>query len=162
MRARPIRVLSVEDNEFVADALARKLAGDPDFHWMGWVRSIEELDGKGRGAEGPPDVVCMDLDMPGQDAYQMIRFLQHAYPDCRVLMLTGHVDVDNIDKAIDAGAWGYLSKAEESRTIVDSIRRVADGHFVLGQLCQTEYKVQTADRTPVKSGKKRWGWFRLM
>jgi hypothetical protein len=56
-----------------------------------------------------------------------------------VLVLTGHARAEYITTAIDAGAWGYLSKAEDSRVIVDSIRRVAAGAFVLGKYTQLHY-----------------------
>ena len=138
MASAPIRVLCVEDNQLVAEAIGRKLSGDSDFIWLGWVDSEESLLAKVE--ESPPDVVCMDLDIPGQDAFGMIRSLKERSPQSRVLILSGHVHADYIDQAVDAGAWGYLSKAEESRVIVDAFRRVAAGSFVLGRLSQNEWK----------------------
>lgn len=125
-----IKVLCVEDNQLVAEALQRKLEGDPAFTWLGWADSQSAL--LERIAGQTPDVVCMDLDLPGEDTFAMIQMLKERCPAARVLILTGHVRVDHIDRAIDAGVWGYLSKAEESKVIIDSIRQVADGNFVLG------------------------------
>lgn len=136
MNRTPIAVLSVEDNELVADAIGRKLCSDPDFEWLGWVSSVDGL--RASVARQQPDVVCMDLDIPGQDALQMIRLLKAISPNSRVLILSGHLRRELIHHAVDAGAWGYLSKAEESRLIVDSIRRVAAGEFVLGKLAAAE------------------------
>lgn len=146
MACAPIRVLCVEDNELVAEAIGRKLSGDTDFVWMGWVNNADSLLAKVEAS--PPDVVCMDLDMPGQDAFAMIRVLKDRSPQSRVLILSGHVHADYIDQAIDAGAWGYLSKAEESRVIVDAFRRVASGSFVLGRLSQNEWKPVPASGVP--------------
>ena len=131
-----IRVMSVEDNELVAEAIGRKLSKDPRFEWLGWVNNQPALLSK--AVERSPNVVCMDLDIPGQDALVMIRSLKEACPSCRVLVLTGHVREEFVNRAVDAGAWGYLSKAEESRVIVESIRRVAAGEFVLGRLTVAE------------------------
>jgi two-component system, NarL family, invasion response regulator UvrY len=136
MTSSPIRVLCVEDNELVADAIGRKLSKDLRFQWLGWVSTKSELLDKAR--ESTPDVVCMDLDIPGQDTIEMIRDLKAVAPSSRVLVLTGHVREDYVNKTVDAGAWGYLSKAEESRVIIESIRRIAAGEFVLGRLTLAE------------------------
>ncbi len=136
MGTSPIRVMCVEDNELVADAIGRKLSKDARFEWLGWVNTQPAL--LSAAIERKPDVVCMDLDIPGQDALQMIRALKAASPNSRVLVLTGHVREDYVNHTVDAGAWGYLSKAEESRVIVESIRRIAAGEFVLGRLTLAE------------------------
>ncbi len=132
----PIKVLCMEDNELVADAIGRKLERDDRFQWLGWVSSGPAL--ATALVERKPDVVCMDLDVPGEDTVDLIRGLCQSHPRTRVLVLTGHLREDFINKTIDAGAWGYLSKAEESRVIVDSIHRVAKGEFVLGKLTVAE------------------------
>ena len=136
MSSRAIRVMCVEDNELVAEAIGRKLSKDARFEWLGWVNNQASLLGEAR--QTCPDVVCMDLDIPGQDAISMIRALKDACPESRVLILTGHVREEYVNRTVDAGAWGYLSKAEESRVIVESIRRIAAGEFVLGKLTLAE------------------------
>lgn len=168
MSGTPIKVLSVEDNPLVGEAIGRKLSGDPGFEWLGWVCTSDALFEK--VAANPPDVVCMDLEMPGQDAFEMIRALQSRSPKSRVLVLTGHVNSNYIDQAINAGAWGYLSKAEESRVIVAAFRQIAEGGFVLGKL--TEGGVRTnrpAAPTPVLSESKEskgfgsvWRFLRIL
>ncbi|MGH7241850.1 MAG: response regulator [Phycisphaerales bacterium] len=139
----PIRILCVEDNQLVADALCRKLTGNPDFEWLGWVDSAQALYEKTTSLT--PDVVCMDLNVPGQDVLDMIRQLKSIAPQVRAIILSGHMSAEAVDEAIDAGAWGYLSKAEDSRVIVDSLRRVAAGEFVLGPLTEGG---RNAHRTP--------------
>lgn len=135
---RPIRVLCVEDNQLVAEAVERKLAGDPDFECLGWVNTAEKM--MRQLSDRPAHVVCMDLDIPGEDTFEMIRLVRDKFPESRVLVLTGRMGSEHVNKSVDAGAWGFLSKAEESRVIVDSIRRVAAGAFVLGKQAQAEYK----------------------
>jgi DNA-binding NarL/FixJ family response regulator len=130
--AKPIKVVSVEDNPLVGEAIGRKLKGNPDFEWLGWVDNAQALYDIAQNSA--PDIVCMDLDMPGQDAFEMIRELQNVSPHSRVLILSGHVNADFIDQAVNAGAWGYLSKAEDSRIIVDTFRQIAAGNFVIGRL----------------------------
>ena len=120
----------------MADADRCKLANDPRFEWLGWVTTRPALFKI--VAEKTPDVVCMDLDIPGQDTVEMIRALREIAPSSRVLVLTGHVREEFVNRTVDAGAWGFLSKAEESRVIVESIRRIAGGEFVLGRLTLAE------------------------
>ncbi|MFO0832307.1 MAG: response regulator transcription factor [Phycisphaerales bacterium] len=132
----PIKVLCMEDNELVADAIGRKLKRDERFEWLGWVSTGPAL--ASAVVERKPHVVCMDLDIPGQNTVDIIRDLRNHNPGTRVLVLTGHLREDFVNQTIDAGAWGYVSKAEESRVIVDSIHRVAKGEFVLGKLTLAE------------------------
>jgi DNA-binding NarL/FixJ family response regulator len=126
----PISVLSVEDNLLVSDALERKLAGDARFVFLGAVSTLADLRAKSLGH--PPMVVCMDYHIPGQDAVAMIRMLRDEAPQARVLVLSGGLGHDTIKAVVDAGAWGYITKADESREIVDALFQVAQGKFVLG------------------------------
>lgn len=134
MTREPISVLCVEDNELVGGAIGRKLERDPSFRWLGWVSTsaalYEAMD------RSPAHVLCMDLDIPGEDTLEMIRQVKSRWPNSRVMILSGHVSADYIDRAVQAGASGYLSKAEDSRTIVNALQRVASGAFVLGPLTE--------------------------
>jgi DNA-binding NarL/FixJ family response regulator len=133
----PVHVLSVEDNVLVSEAIGRKLAGDPRFFFLGAVSSLSELRDKAVG--GPPMVVCMDLHIPGEDTLAMIRMLREEAPLARVVMLSGWLGLDSIQAVIDAGAWGYISKADDSREIVDALIQVAAGRFVLGSSVRAVY-----------------------
>lgn len=139
MMPTPIKVLCVEDNALVADAMARKLKDNPDFIWLGWVSTSAELFQK--VAEHSPDVICMDLDIPGENAFDMIEALRTRSPASRVMLLSGHCNQSLVEKARSAGAWGYVSKAEESRLIVESIKRIAGGAMAFGRFGDVAGKV---------------------
>lgn len=147
MTTSPVRVISVEDNPLVAEVLGRKLSGVAEFQWLGCVGNQTDLL---RVVESDkPHVVCMDLHIPGQDAYRMISELATKHPESRVLVLTGHITDESVNKAVEAGAWGCLSKAESTQLIVNSICRVAAGEFVLEGVAR-----QACGSTPpVKPGK---------
>lgn len=134
----PIGVLSVEDNQLVADVLARRLATDSRFRWLGCVSDVNGL--LAAVSADPPDVVCMDVDVPGQDPFAMIRALAEHCPSARVLMLSGHTQTRLIEEAMEAGAWGYLSKADQPAVIVDNICRVARGELAFSEQTLIEYK----------------------
>lgn len=131
---RPIRILCMEDNQLVAEAISRKLDREGGFEWLGWVQDSEALLDRVRATK--PDVISMDLDMPRVDAFALIGKIKQTVPQSRVMVLSGHVSADLVQRAIESGAAGYLSKAEESRAIVESYRQVAKGALVLGRLSQ--------------------------
>lgn len=132
-----IRVLCVEDNRLVAEALERKLHPDDGFEYIGWVSNAADL--YDTVAKERPHIVCMDLDLPGQDSFEMVRTLAEKHPDTRTVVLTGHMSREYVNKALDAGAWGYLSKAEQSAVIIGAIRKVAAGEFAMGPITTAEY-----------------------
>lgn len=152
MASTPIRVMSVEDNQLVADVLARRLSHDDRFEWLGFVSDSEGL--YAAVASEPPDVVCMDVDLPGQDPFTMIRELAQRSPRTRVLMLSGHTQASLIEEAMEAGAWGYLSKADQPSLIVDGIRRVARGELAFSEQTLLEYK-RIIDRKPADAADER-------
>lgn len=133
----PIRVLCVDDNDLVVDAIGVKLSLAGGFEWLGQLNDATDLAGEVQRRR--PDVVLLDIDMPGRDPFDALVELTDRCPTVRVLMFSGHIRGELIDRAIDAGAWGYLSKHEETESIVTAIRRVASGEFVLGIDAEAEY-----------------------
>ena len=68
--ADPIRVMCVDDNDFVAEAIRRKLSVDPGFAWAGWLPEARQLVEKVK--ENKADVVLLDIDMPGKDSFEAL------------------------------------------------------------------------------------------
>lgn len=129
MGDRPIRVLCVDDNRLVADALEQRLRMDPRFAWAGWTEEAAEL--VAHVERTVPDLVLLDIDMPGADPFAALQRLTDRHPRVRVVMFSGHVKQDFIDRSIHAGAWGYLSKNESTEVILATLLRVHAGEFVL-------------------------------
>jgi DNA-binding NarL/FixJ family response regulator len=138
MRNEPIKVLCVDDNDLVAEGLRMKLRHTGDFEWMGSLREADDL--VKAAWRSRPHVVLLDIDMPGKDPFEAMRELTDMFPSVRVLMLSGHVRRELIDRAIESGAWGYVSKNEGADVIVHAIERVARGEFTLGPDVQDEYR----------------------
>lgn len=137
MGSKSIKVLCVDDNDFVAEAIERKLRREPGFAWAGWLPDTTNLTERVR--ESGAEVVLLDVDIPGRDSFEALAELSSAEPSIRVIMLSGHVRSDYIDRAVEAGAWGYLSKGEENDVILGAIRRVAEGGFALGNEAESVY-----------------------
>lgn len=128
---RPLRILCVDDNEMVATALGRRLAIEPGVEWVGVVfNGIEAYE---RILEARPDLVLMDIDMPEIDVFAVVAQLAQVAPGIRVVMLSGHVDVELIERAIDGGAWGYLSKNDDIPELVECMRRAARGEIAFSR-----------------------------
>lgn len=137
MESDAIRILCVDDNPFVSDAIERRLRHEPGFEWLGRLESADELVAEvGRLR---PHVVLLDIDMPGKDSFEALEELSSTHEEVRTVMLSGYVRPDYIDRAVEAGAWGYLSKNERPESILASIRNVAAGEFTLGPEVREHY-----------------------
>lgn len=120
-----IRVLIADDHAVVRSGLAQLVATAEDLELVGSARdgdeAIEET------ARLSPDVVVMDLSMPGTDGIEATRRIVQDNPGVQVLVLTSFSDRTRILGALDAGAIGYLLKHAEADTILSGIRDIARG-----------------------------------
>lgn len=132
-----IGVLCVDDNEHVANALRIQLARTSGLVWKGWLASADDL--VERALEKCPTIVLLDIDMPGKNPFDAVEELAERCPDARVVMFTGHVRRELIERAVEAGAWGYVSKNDGEPALVDAIRRVAKGEFALSPEARASY-----------------------
>jgi two-component system response regulator DesR len=130
MPADGIRVLCVDDNAALVQALQVRLSHEPDIITVGHLLSADGL--LEEVAQREPNIVLLDLDMPGRDAMLALRELSATYSNVRTVILSGYVREDLINRALDAGAWGYIAKSEDPDVIVDALRRVAGGSFAFG------------------------------
>lgn len=135
---RQVRVLCVDDNFLVAEGIKIKLMLAGGFQWLGQLADADQLVSEVERTR--PDIVLLDIDMPGKDAFAALEELNRRDLGARVLMVSGHVRTDLIDRAVEAGAWGYVSKGEGAESIVSAIQDVIDGKFVMGPEVAAEYR----------------------
>jgi two-component system, NarL family, response regulator DevR len=127
--AASIRILIADDHEVVRIGLAAMLAAQEGFMVVAQAATGDEAV---RLAEvHRPDVVVMDIRMPGGSGIDACRAITAARPGTPVIMLTSHADADALFDAIDAGASGYVLKRIGSRELVDAVRTVAAGGSLL-------------------------------
>ncbi|MBM3493003.1 MAG: response regulator [Armatimonadetes bacterium] len=120
----PIRILLVEDDRMLREALAGLLRLDPDFDLVGTAPNGKV--GVAQATSLTPDVVLMDIEMPEMNGIEATRRIREALPDTEVLILTKFGDDESVFDAIRAGALGYMLKdagIEEIGRVVRSIRR---------------------------------------
>lgn len=125
-----IRVLCVDDHGLLAEGLRVRLGAERDFEVVGWLPDADRLLEEARRLE--PDVVLMDVEMPGSDPFEVTTDLRRARPAIKVVMLTAHVRDHYMSAAFKAGVSGYFSKTDDLGVLVDGLRRIARGDFVLG------------------------------
>ncbi|MET9712927.1 response regulator [Nocardiopsis alba] len=131
----PIRVLIVDDHPVVRDGIRGMLTGDPWFEVVGEAGDGARAVELARSLE--PDVVLMDLRMPGMSGVDAIRELNRSQVVSRVLVLTTYASDGDIGAAIDAGATGYLLKDAPLEELTRAIRLAARGETVLSPLVAT-------------------------
>jgi two-component system, NarL family, response regulator LiaR len=126
---QPITVLIVDDHQVVRLGLQTFLAHQPDIAVIGEVSSGEEA--LRLAAEQVPDVVLMDLIMPGMDGVETTRNLKQISPGSQVVILTSYHDDEHIFPAIRAGALSYLLKDVGTADLADAVRKAARGEAVM-------------------------------
>lgn len=124
-----IRALVADDHPIVRGGIVALLAGDPDIEVVGEAQ--DGLTAVRLAAELKPDIVLMDLQMPGLDGASATEQILRADPRIHVLVLTTYESDDQILDAIGAGASGYLLKAAPREEILAGVHSVAAGDTVL-------------------------------
>lgn len=121
----PTTVSIVEDNEQLRSTLARMLNRADGFQCLGDYGTAEiALEAI---PKSPPNVVLMDINLPGMNGVECVRKLKQLVPATQIVMLTAYEDTENIFNSLAAGASGYLLKRSKSGEILDAIREVQGG-----------------------------------
>ena len=127
--SRPIRVLLVDDHAMVRRGLATFLKVYDDLQLAG--EADNGVDAIQQCAEFKPDVVLMDMVMPGMDGASATRAIRQQFPNVRVIALTSFKERDLIKNALEAGAIGYLLKDVSADELAQAIRAAYSGRATL-------------------------------
>lgn len=126
---RPVAVVLVDDHQLLRHGLATLLDAADGIAVVG--QAGDGASGVAEAVRTHPDVVLMDLSMPGTDGVEATRQLLAQLPDTRVVVLTSFSDRERVGAALDAGAVGYLLKDSEPGEVVAAVRAAARGHVPL-------------------------------
>ncbi len=143
---KKIRVLLVDDHTLFRSGIHSLLQRNEDFEVVG--EAGDGLEGIKRARSLRPDVVLLDLHMPGVSGLEAVKVISEEIPDVHVMMLTVSEDAQDLMDALRAGACGYLLKNIETDVLVDAIRRAAKGESVVSQ--QMTAKLIEGVRAPHK------------
>ena len=127
--ANGIRILIVDDHPVVRDGLAAILGTQPDFVIAGEADSGSQALERFESLQ--PDIVLLDLEMPGMDGISVIRQLRENHPAVRVLVFTAFDTDERILGALQAGAKGYLLKGAPRLELFNAVRVVHTGGSLL-------------------------------
>ena len=127
------KVLLVDDHKIVREGLRALLEEESDLEVVG--EAGDGLEAIGLVSDLRPDIVVMDISMPGMDGVEATRRIRAGEPEVKVVALSIHAEKQFVAGMLRAGAWGYLLKTEAARDLVQAIRTVrAGGRYVSPQL----------------------------
>jgi two-component system response regulator DesR len=136
-----VRVVFVDDNALAARALQRFMNGRDGVAFAAWAMTSDEA--LNCVIADQPDVVLLDLDMPGVDTLALIRAMEQARgprsSSLKVVVFSGHCRSADIERSLAAGAAGYICKDEPTGVIVDLVLSAAAGKIVLSPMAQRAF-----------------------
>ena len=125
--SRRIRVLLADDHSIVLEGLVSMLKESEEFEVVGQAR--DGVEAVKAASELSPDVIVMDVMMPGKDGVEACREIMETLPETRVVMLTASTEEDAVIEAVAAGATGYLQKVSGMDRLLSTLKLVAEGEM---------------------------------
>lgn len=123
------RVLIVDDHLAFSESLGIAIDLQLDIHDVGHAQNVEEA--LKAIAESTPDVVLLDLHLPGIDGIEGLRMIKSLRPETKVLILTAYADAEAMARAATAGACGFIQKERPIGEILQAIRTAGDGGMMV-------------------------------
>jgi len=154
------RAIFVDDHTLVRESIAEHFAKDADLEVVGQASTGEEAIHQ--AIDKRPDVVIMDIDMPGLSCFDAAQTILARNPETKIIFLTGHQHDEYIERAIAIGARGYVLKSDGIEVLRKAIRAVVEGRLyyseaVLSRLVIVgdRLKLQTPSKTRLATLSKR-------
>lgn len=145
---KPISVLLVDDHTLFRSGIRSLLQRHSDFTVVG--EASDGVEGIKRAKQLRPDVVLLDLNMPGMSGLETLQLLLQDCPDTSVILLTVSEEADDLTAALQAGARGYLIKNIDADYLVRAIKRAAAGEPVLAEAMTTKLVAHLQGGMPQK------------
>ncbi|HOW18379.1 MAG TPA: response regulator transcription factor [Phycisphaerae bacterium] len=139
--ARTVSILIVDDHESIRQLLKDRLSAEPDMTVVSHVDNAEAAVAE--AIEHKPDVILMDIDMPGLSAFDAAARITARCPNSRVLFLTAFVKDRYIESALAVQAWGYVTKTEPPEAVIKAIRDVSRGFAYFSREVQSRLVVDS-------------------
>jgi len=121
---QPIEVCIVEDQADMRLCISFIINGHSEFFCTSYTSAEEALEGIKRTR---PQVILMDINLPGMDGIEFTRYIKENYPDILIMMCTVFEDSEKIFRALKAGANGYILKKAAGETLLDAIKELVKG-----------------------------------
>jgi len=124
-RQIPAKILIVDDHPMVREGLTMRISTQPDLAVCGEAATEEEA--LSRVQQTSPDLVIVDISLKSGHGLEVIKQVKSRYPAVKMLVLSGHQESLYAERALRAGALGYLNKQESNDKVLDAIRTVLRG-----------------------------------
>lgn len=124
-----MKILIVDDHALVRLGLAQLIADEPDLEVCGDACDVPEA--LERVGELQPDLVIVDISLPRGNGIELTKALKTRYPDVKVLIASMHDESLFAERALHAGALGYINKQEATDKVIEAVRQVLDGQIYL-------------------------------
>ncbi|HRS75021.1 MAG TPA: response regulator transcription factor [Anaerolineaceae bacterium] len=147
-----IRILLADDHTLFRQGVKTLLSAEPDMEVVGEAADASAAAEK--AAELKPDIVLMDIGMPGPSSFETARQIKRNRPETRILFLTMYDDEDYLIESMEVGASGYVLKDSPAPQLVSAVRDVYRGGSYLSPRMLSQLvddfrsRVKTTDRTP--------------
>lgn len=156
-----IRVLCVDDHAVLVEGLRAQFAIQDRIRIVGSLASAAQL--LDETARLNPDVVLLDIEMPGPDVFEMADRLRHMHPRVRFIFLSAHIRDGYLAAAYKCGAWGYFAKGDDLEDIVNGVAEVArssapgegGGTFVMGPKVRARLQSTRSEKRLAGSSRKK-------
>lgn len=140
MSGNTLRIILVDDHAIVRMGYKRLLENDPGIEVIAELESGEEANQQARILN--PDVIIMDLSMPGMGGLEAIRRIKAKNPEIKILVFTMHDNVSFVEHAMEAGASGYITKNNAPNVLIHAVRQIAAGETYIEPALKSEMNVQ--------------------
>lgn len=140
MTDKPLRIILVDDHAIVRTGYRLLLENDPGIEVIAELENGEQANQQAR--ELNPDVIVMDLSMPGMGGLEAIRRIKARSPEIKMLVFTMHDNVSFVEHAMEAGASGYITKNNAPNVLVQAVHQIAAGETYIEPSLKSEMNVQ--------------------
>ena len=126
-----LRIMIVEDHPLMQKGMEMTLNAESDMEVVGMASTGEEALSVADKVR--PDLAVVDISLPGMNGLELIRQLRAKYDDLRILVVSRHEEELFAERAVRAGAQGYIMKIDAGDQVVDAVRKIADGGVYLSE-----------------------------
>ena len=149
-KSTPIRIVIVDDHPLMREGLREVLERQSDLKICG--EAEDRVDGLAVIEKVKPDLVIVDLALKTSHGFELIKDISARFPKTRVLVVSMHDELINAERAIRAGARGYITKQEAITRIQQAVRSVVAGQIYLSEKAAMQIASKVAGRTRIQGG----------